>query len=281
MINSIQHQKIVTGTGLTKEQRAAGTARQFEQLFAEMMVKEMRKSVPESSLVKRSMGENIYTEMLDKEYTTKIVNDSSTGIANSIIRQMGQKDSSLDTAAALQALKDSRYDALFNSSNSGTGLKSGIGLSSTYNQTMAKAGYSSPQTSSLLNFTPEIRQWETIIEKASKEYGVDKSIIAAVISAESAGDYTAQSSAGAKGLMQLMDGTAGDLGVKNSFNPEENIMGGTKYLSQMINRFGGNIKLALAAYNAGPGTVEKYGSIPPYRETKNYVEKIIAQLEQN
>lgn len=120
-----------------------------------------------------------------------------------------------------------------------------------------------------------IQSFHDIIIKASRSYDVDPALVYAVISRESSGNPQLVSSAGAKGLMQLMDGTAQELGVTDSFDPEENILGGTRYLKQMLNRFDGDLRLALAAYNAGPGAVEKYGGIPPYRETVNYVDRVM------
>ncbi|MCB0701852.1 MAG: transglycosylase SLT domain-containing protein [Ignavibacteriae bacterium] len=121
-----------------------------------------------------------------------------------------------------------------------------------------------------------ISQYDEIIGKASKEYGIPENLIKSVIAAESAGNHKAVSSAGAKGLMQLMDGTAEDLGVNNSFNPEENILGGTNYLNKMLNKFDGSLELALAAYNAGPGNVEKHNGIPPFDETRKYISRVLS-----
>lgn len=126
------------------------------------------------------------------------------------------------------------------------------------------------------NTAEKISKYEDIIEKASSEYGIPKNLIKSVIAAESAGNHTAVSPAGAKGLMQLMDGTAQDLGVNNSFNPEENIFGGTNYLNKMLNKFDGSLELALAAYNAGPRNVEKHNGIPPFDETRKYVSRVLS-----
>lgn len=118
-----------------------------------------------------------------------------------------------------------------------------------------------------------------IIREASARYGVDESVIRAVIKHESSFNPKAVSGCGAQGLMQLMPATAQSLGVKDAFNPEENIMAGTHYLKQKLDEFDGNLALALAAYNAGSGAVRKYGGIPPYQETRAYVNKVIKSID--
>lgn len=117
-------------------------------------------------------------------------------------------------------------------------------------------------------------KYSSIIEEMSQKYNVPESLINKVIEAESSFNPNVTSSAGAQGLMQLMPQTAKHLGVTNPFDPRENIEGGVKYLKQMVDQFG-NWRLALAAYNAGPGNVRKYGGIPPFEETQNYVKKIL------
>lgn len=121
---------------------------------------------------------------------------------------------------------------------------------------------------------------DTIFEEASSEYGVPLYLLKAVAKAESSFNSGSVSKSGAMGVMQLMPETAEELGVVDAFNPEENIMGGANYLSQKLVEYGGNIELALAAYNAGSGNVAKYGGIPPFEETQNYVKKVTAYMEE-
>lgn len=116
-------------------------------------------------------------------------------------------------------------------------------------------------------------RFDSIIESTAAKYGIDPALVKAVMTAESGGNPSARSSAGATGLMQLMPATARGLGVSNPLDPAQNIEGGTKYLKGQLDRFK-DINLALAAYNAGPGAVRKYGGVPPYRETQNYVTKV-------
>ena len=125
------------------------------------------------------------------------------------------------------------------------------------------------------NLLAGAEKYSAEIAKASEKYNVPEKLIAAVMKKESNFNPSVVSSAGASGLMQLMPSTASYLGVNDRFDPEQNIMGGAKYLRKMLDQFDNNIETALAAYNAGPGNVKKYGGIPPFKETQNYVTKVL------
>jgi Rod binding domain-containing protein len=124
-----------------------------------------------------------------------------------------------------------------------------------------------------------LSKYDEIIDHASETYGVDKNIIKSVILAESSAKENAVSTASAKGLMQIIDSTAKYLGINNVWDPKENIMGGAKYLSELLRKYDGNLKFALAGYNAGPGNVDKYNGIPPFTETQTYVKRVIGYLK--
>lgn len=124
-----------------------------------------------------------------------------------------------------------------------------------------------------INSKAQILDMVTMI---SDKYGVDDRLVKALIRQESGFNPNAKSKAGAMGLMQLMPATAKSLGVQNAFNPVQNVDGGVRYLKSMLEKYNGNIILALAAYNAGPGAVDKYAGVPPYEETQNYVKNILA-----
>jgi soluble lytic murein transglycosylase-like protein len=121
-------------------------------------------------------------------------------------------------------------------------------------------------------------EYDHIIKSSSDKYGVSTSLIKAVIQAESGYNPNAVSHKGASGLMQLMPGTAKSLKVSNRFDPKDNVDGGVKYLRFLLDTFKGDVSLALAAYNAGLGKVAKFGGIPPYAETRNYVNKVLSYM---
>lgn len=120
-----------------------------------------------------------------------------------------------------------------------------------------------------------VKSTSQIVGEASEAHGVDSDFIRSVIKQESAGNAHAISPAGARGLMQLMPGTASQLGVNDSFSPEQNVNGGARYLRELLERYNGDAVKALAAYNAGPNAVDRYKGIPPYRETRQYVQRVI------
>ncbi len=119
-------------------------------------------------------------------------------------------------------------------------------------------------------------QISSLVNEASLETGAPPGLVRAVLMAESAGDPSAISLAGAQGLMQLMPGTAAGCGISDSFDPNQNVQCGAGYLKQMLDRYHGNVTLAVAAYNAGPGAVDRYHGVPPYPETQAYVARVVS-----
>ena len=116
---------------------------------------------------------------------------------------------------------------------------------------------------------------DNYIQKYSKEFGIDENLVRGVVKAESGFNPNAKSPVGAMGLMQLMPATAKSMGIDNPYDAEQNIKGGVKYLKGLLDRFGGDKEKAVAAYNAGAGAVNKYGGVPPYKETQNYVKRVL------
>jgi cell wall-associated NlpC family hydrolase len=150
-------------------------------------------------------------------------------------------------------------------------------------QTMLDSSFGTappPPGTSTASGLGEPSPYDADIVAAATANGVSPALVKAVVRAESGFDPNAVSRAGAQGLMQLMPSTAAGLGVTDPFDPKQNLMGGAKFLRQLLDRFGGDPSKALAGYNAGPGAVEKYGGIPPYEETQAYVPKVLGYVEE-
>jgi hypothetical protein len=129
-----------------------------------------------------------------------------------------------------------------------------------------------------LTTAPTKEEMHQMLAHAGAAHHIDEDLLASVVRAESGGQVKAVSRTGARGLMQLMPGTASAMGVDDAFQPQQNIAGGTAYLDALLTRYHDNVALALAAYNAGPGAVDKYHGIPPYRETREYVARVIREF---
>ena len=161
---------------------------------------------------------------------------------------------------------------ILGSSNSNSKFGSLTGLGNINALTTASSTTSIPEVSR----TAPKAQIIAMIDKVAKKHGVDQKLVRALVRQESGFNPNATSHCGAQGLMQLMPATAKGLGVTDAYNPVQNVEGGVKYLKGLLNKYNGNVILALAAYNAGPGAVDKYGNVPPYKETQNYVKSILA-----
>jgi Rod binding domain-containing protein len=243
---------------LLHEAKAQKVAQEFESIFTTMMLRSMRGSNDEfeNDFLPNSLGQKIYTGMLDDEYGKMMSRNSRFGLAKLVLDQIHKNENSsvpsLEMLAGLK-LQSWMIDNKF--------------VPGPTNEIDAK------------NAVDKISQYNALIQQASDQYGIDSNLITALIIQESGGNPNAVSSKGAKGLMQLMDSTAQEMGIRQVFNPQQNILAGTKYLSQMLERFDGDETMALASYNAGPAAVEQYGGVPPYDETQKYVASVLSMRD--
>jgi Rod binding domain-containing protein len=263
--------EIVRKKDLSEQERAeySKAARGFESMFIYMMLKEMKKGLNETTLGDENMtfGSETLGSQMDIMFADQISQTGKgIGIAETIFNQLTGQEMDRNITITKHVDLENMPRPIKEQENL-------IDISK----------FADRAINSKMPFSEKINkrlsQFEGIINGAASKFDLPVSLIKSVITAESAGKHNAVSSAGAKGLMQLMDGTASDLGVNDPFNPVENITGGSKYLRQMLDLFSGDLDKALAAYNAGPGNVQKYNGIPPFKETQNYVAKIKRYLE--
>jgi soluble lytic murein transglycosylase-like protein len=260
--------------------RLRKATREFESFFIYQMLKTMRQTVPESALTKDApmadgMGKETFTDIFDMEIARKTTLGGHNSIGDLLYNSMEKlidaqfaQDSPRQTLKALQ--QPPRSPVKLNESGPIELPGRVQRFKPVRTQEMALPLQSSRRP---VTEDPILIKYGRFIHDAARETKLDTAVIASVIRAESGGNPEAVSTVGAKGLMQLTDTTAQALQVENVFDPKENIKAGSRYLRQMLDRFG-DLKLALAAYNAGPGNVVKYSGVPPFAETKDYLERV-------
>ncbi len=253
-INNAPANGITDDASKAKLQKAA---KDFESLFVGYMLKGMRSTIPKSGMEKDEFGGDMMEGMFDMEFAKYISNNSNLGLGAMLYKKLTGED-----------MPKAVHQSYVLPSTSAQPV----------NTTGTKAA--SQPVAPTASIQKRIESYSDTIQAASQKYGVNPNLIKAVMASESGGKPYAQSSKNAKGLMQLIDSTAADMGVQNVWNPQQNIFGGAKYLKQMLDKFQGDLPSAVASYNAGPAAVEKQGGVPAIKETKDYVSKVLNYLQQ-
>jgi len=293
--------------------RLQNAVKEFEAVLVGYMLKSMRSSIPREETSGNGFGADMLEGMFDIELARHISHSSSLGLGEMLYKRItGEEMPRTETASDGGALRTSKTStagpgASAQSTDTSfpaqpapardtdttrvpdTARAAGSGTIADGPATTRQGGLQGASFRTGVSGIPSqpalpdtvrqrVENLSPIISDAAREHGVDAQLLKAVIATESAGRVTAQSSRNAKGLMQLIDSTAAAMGVRNVWDPRQNVRGGAKYLSQMLERFQGNVEHALASYNAGPGAVDKYQGVPPYKETQDYVDRVLQYL---
>ncbi|MFA3783870.1 transglycosylase SLT domain-containing protein [Melioribacteraceae bacterium 4301-Me] len=258
--NPLKHlqSNAISQNSLSDEKRIkiAKAAREFESLLTSLMVKSMTQSTG-GLFGDSGFGGDDFDTIFESKLSSYISENKSLGIAEILYEKI--------TGEPFDPSIFYKKPPIINE------IKSNI----KNNATESSFNYLTPSYEAM----QRLENYSAIIIKAAKQYNIDEDLIKSVILAESSAKHNAVSPAGAKGLMQLMDSTSTQLGVRNVFNPEENILAGAKYLSSLLKDYNGNLELSLAAYNAGPNNVSKYNGVPPFEETANYIQRVKGYLK--
>lgn len=244
-------------------------ATQFESLFYGQLIRAMRATVPENSLWNDGGATKIYRQLHDQALADRMADGGGLGIAALIVRQFaGQAAAGETTGQRIHGTPVTRPPAL--SDPRGLAAYRRHSLAAVRPDALARLRERAEAVGGAA--ADSLQRWRREVAQAAETTGLDPALVLAVMVRESGGDPQAVSARGARGLMQLMPGTARELGVDDPADPLQNLLGGSRYLAAMLQRYDGDLDLALAAYNAGPGTIDRLGGrIPNYPETRRYV----------
>lgn len=242
-------------------------SRDFEAFFNYMVFKGLRKALLSDITnddASNEFGRDIFNDLTLMELSRHLSKSGAgIGIADKIFFQLtGEKINMLKFDNPVKKKAEVKNNITQNHNK----IQELLNTSALQNQ--------KPKTKLPDSIKERITQFENIINRVAEKYQISKPLLQSIIAVESGGNPLAVSPKGAKGLMQLIDSTAKYVGVQNVFNPFENIEGGARYLREMLDTFEGNLELALAAYNAGPRNVIKYNGVPPFAETRNYINRV-------
>ena len=250
--------------------KARKACREFESILLYRMLSTMRKAFQDEDGEDSGFGGDIFKSMMDEQLSLALAKSGGIGLADMLGKALGIESEGTRPRPG----KEVQVSPVRLQERSVVPTRSdGPGEAT---DRAARPKGIEPGRAGLDGI---LKIYDSTIRAASQVFGVSADLVRAVIMQESGGNPKAVSHKGAKGLMQLTDPTARELGVSDPFDPVQNIFGGTRFLAKMLKTFKGNLELALASYNAGRGAVEKYGGIPPYKETQNYVKSVIGKLE--
>ena len=251
----IQAQNTAANRNLSGKQKEKleKAARDFESLMTSMLLKSMTKTTEGGLFGEGGYGGDVLDTIFEGELASYMTRSQSMGIADMIYKKLTGEELPNINLSMKPLRNPGEIELKKNDGNAPAISPSGSAMK-------------------------RLSKYDSVIKEAASEFGVSENLIRSIILTESAAKEKAVSKVKAKGLMQLMDGTAREMGVANSFDPKANIFGGTKYIATMLRKFDGDIEKSLAAYNAGPHNVEKYNGIPPFKETQNYVTRVLGYL---
>ncbi|MEK5079416.1 lytic transglycosylase domain-containing protein [Solibacillus sp. FSL W7-1436] len=241
-------------------------------------IQNLNSSNQSSASVLPSSTSTLFSDLMSDILDGQSLSSSLNGLGDvSTFQQLTESGQTSNSQQQNTAAQNYIASFLLNNSSNLTNLPGTFNSLSTSKETSTIEQYMTDFTrkTDVANFFAGAETYQAEIAAAAKKFNIPEKLITSVIKQESNFNASATSAAGASGLMQLMPATARYLGVSDRFDPAQNIMGGAKYIRQMLDQFDNNVETALAAYNAGPGNVKKYGGIPPFQETQNYVKKIM------